>query len=119
MLYYLYVVLHHMNVGGEAAMMDTCPNIGFDYLFLNNEDSKTEHNSLIMMKDSDKDTWWALPCGKKGSNGQEWVMKLLNNELEAWGHNNNKVIFKNDQAFSIVDFKAKLAGYRLGETSME
>ncbi len=110
---------HHAKVGGEAAMRDTCPNIAFDYWFLNDEDRKQEQNPLIMMKDSNTEAMWAVPCGKKGSVGQEWVMKVLNNELESWGHANNKVIFKSDQEFSIVDFKAKLAGYRLGETSLE
>ena len=69
----------------EQVTEDPIPKIHFDYFYLNSEDEKKGENPIIVMAAEGIDAVTTLPAGKKGAEGNEWLIKLLNDDLESWG----------------------------------
>ncbi len=97
--------------------------VHFDYFYLNSEDEGKGENPMIIMAAEGIDAVTTLPAGKKGAEGNEWLVKLLNGDLENWGLANCQLIFKCDTEHPIVALVRRLAAYRVngqeGKTVME
>ena len=88
---------HRRASGNEVEVTENpMPNICFDYFYLNAEDEKRGDNPMIIMGAEGKDAITTLPAGRKGVEGNEWSVKLLNVDLECWGVANGEAIFKCD-----------------------
>ncbi len=70
--------------------------VHFDYFYLNGEDEKKGENPMIVMVAEGLEAMTTLPAGRKGVEGNEWLVKLLNDDLEHWGVANAEAIFKCD-----------------------
>ena len=86
------------------------PLVGMDFWYMTDEDRESGKNAHIMLVERNEGHHIAFAVGTK--HAQDWWIKLLADEMEAWGLAKVHVVMKCDNEPAIRCVRQKLTGFR-------
>ena len=89
--------------------------ISFDYCFMVDEEKSEDTPAVLVMWDDNHECLWALPVESKGP--IEYVVKWVNDKLDAIGYRGTPLTLKSDQEPAIKALKAAVAARRVAPTT--
>ena len=72
----------HKQKGGEDQSSEDVPRISMDYFYLSKKDEKAKEFPMVVAVDESTGEKFARATGRKGVEGQDWLIKELSEELK-------------------------------------